>query len=143
MKKLICMILVVLLSVSLLTACDGVSTVSELRAQRQMAKRVERMLTELSVENTEAAKAMLLADIAEDRMPRLIKLQEYLAGRKIVDLEQSLWTLTTTSDGAYYQENADYKVQLKDGAAFFLSVRYIETEQNQGLDLVLFMPDKL
>ena len=142
MKKTNCLLLVVVLSLTILTACDFTTNVSNSFGQMQGQEKVDSMLSALSSGDASAAKALLHPDVSAENAQTLVQLQEYLNGRKVTDLKREGWSVSTSTvpfGGTIRQEKASFQAALDDGTVFHLSVCYVTEDQAQGFTAFQFV----
>ena len=141
MKKIICIVLVMVLTLSVMTACNFTTNVSNSAGQMQEMEKLESMLVALSSGDMVAAKALLYPDVASTQSDALEQLQEYLNGRKVTDLNQLNWNVSTSTGlgGKTRQESASFQATLDDGTVFYLSVCYVTENQAQGFSSFQFI----
>lgn len=141
MKKIVCVILVVVLSLSVLTACNFTTNASNGFGQMQEQEKVDSMLSALSSGDASAAKALLHPDVSAEKAQTLVQLQEYLNGRKVTELKRLSWNVSTSAGlgGTTRQEQATFQATLDDGTVIYLSVCYVTEDQSQGFTAFQFV----
>ncbi len=141
MKKIVCLLLVVILLLTILTACNFTTNFSNSAGQMQELEKVENMLAALSSGDALTSKELLHPDVSTERAAALVQLQEYLNGRKVTDLEQLSWNVSTSTGlgGKTRQESASFQVTLDDDTVFYLSVCYVTEAQAQGFSSFQFV----
>lgn len=141
MKKLVCVILAAALLLPVLTACNFTTNFSDSNGTLAEQEKVERMFAALASRDLEAAEALLHPDVAAEQADALEQLQEYLDGRKLADMTQLNWKVTSTASlgGKTRQESATYQVVLEDDTAFYLTVCYLTQEQAEGFSTFQFV----
>lgn len=134
MKRAICLVMVVVLSLTILTACNLTTNTSGGFAQMQAQEEVDSMLSALSSGDAAAAKALLHPDVSAEKAQTLAQLQEYLNGRKVTDLKQLNWKVSTSAGlgGTSRQEQGSLQATLDDGTVIYLSACYVTEDQAQG-----------
>lgn len=146
MKKIICLLLVVMITGSILAACNFNTNFSDSTGLSQMdAKpKVEEMLAALAAADTETAKSLMHpnAEIADGAFDQQI---QFLNGRKVETLEQISLTVnnTTGASGTSRRENGAFRLVLDDGAQIHLAVHYLSTPGAEGFEsfqIVLSVP---
>ena len=92
------------------------------------------MLSALSSGDAAAAKALLHPDVSAEKAQTLAQLQEYLNGRKVTNLKQMNWKVSTGAGlgGTSRQEQGSFQATLDDGTVIYLSACYVTEDQAQG-----------
>ncbi len=140
MKKWIYAITVTAILIALLSGCNFNTNYSGAPAAMPMEAdtMVEQMLTALTGADAEKAKALLHADIAEQSDAAIAQMTEYIAGREVTKLERTSLNIKTTTGtaGKVRQGDASFRVQLSDGAEFYLAVTYVSGTGGKGFTAV-------
>ncbi|MGM9668920.1 MAG: hypothetical protein ACI3VZ_04095 [Faecousia sp.] len=135
MKKLICFVLVPLVLLSCLTACNFTKNISgALTEEAESAPKVEEMMTALAENRASDAKSLMHPQVTENADAAIAQMCDYLAGREISSMEQrniNVHTSTGTS-GRTRQEQMTYQVTLNDGTVFYLNAVYFSDAAGSG-----------
>ncbi len=139
MKKIVCFSLVMLILLSCLTACNFTrSTSGDMAGDAESVSKVEEMMTALTENHTDSAKALMHPEVAEKSDVAITQMSTYLSGRKATAIEMKnidVKTSTGTS-GKIRQEQVSYQVTLTDGDVIYLNVVYLSN--NGGIGFVSF-----
>ena len=146
MKKIICLLLVMVITGSVLTACNFNTNFSDSTGQTQMdAKpKVEEMLLALAAADTQTAMSLMHPNVtlAEEAFDQQI---QFLNGRKAETIEQMSLNVknTTGASGTSRRENGTFRVVLEDGSQIHLAVHYLSASGTEGFEsfqIVLTVP---
>lgn len=135
MKKQICFILVLLVLLGSLTACNFTQKMSGALADKAEATpKVEKMIAALTDDDTADAKALLHPQVAETSDDAIAQMSAYLAGKKAsaIELRNININTSTGTSGKTRQEQIAYQVTLSDGSIIFLNVVYLSNNQGTG-----------
>lgn len=135
MKKIICSVLVLLILLGCLTACNFTQNMSgAIAGEAEATPKVEEMMAALADDNTSDAKVLLHPQVAETSDNAISQMSVYLAGRKAstVELKSININTSTGTAGKTRQEQVTYKVTLTDGAVIFLNAVYLSNNQGTG-----------
>ena len=135
MKKIICSVLVLLVLLGCLTACNFTQNISgAIAGEAEATPKAEEMMTALADDNTSDAKALLHPQVAETSDNAITQMSAYLAGRKASAMELKSININTSTgtSGKTRQEQVTYQVTLTDGAVIFLNAVYLSNNQGTG-----------
>ncbi len=135
MKKIICSVLVLLVLLGCLTACNFTQNMSgAIAGEAEATPKVEEMMAALADDNTSDAKALLHPQVAETSDNAITQMSAYLAGRTASAMELKSININTSTGtaGKTRQEQVTYQVTLTDGAVIFLNVVYLSNNQGTG-----------
>ena len=134
MKKIALFFLAVVLLFSVLTACSFTTNQSNSAGQMRELDKVNSMLSSLSTGDISSAKALLHPEVSAEKAESLVQMQEYLNGRKVIDVTQQNWNVSTSTGlgGTVRQEKASFQITLDDSTVCYLSVCYVTENQAQG-----------
>lgn len=135
MKKLICLILVLLVLLGCLTACNFTQNASgALAGNAESTAKVEEMLTALADNRISDAKALLHPQTSGKSDEAIAQMSAYLAGRKASSIEQRSINVnsSTGTSGKTRQEQVAYQVTLSDGVVIYLNVVYLSNNAGTG-----------
>lgn len=136
MKKWICLLSVMAVLVCLLSACnfntnffDGTGS-----TQAQSLNDVKEMLNALSQGDTEKAKSLMHPQVVAQSDAAIAQMTEYLAGRKLVQLEQTGLQVSTGtgSSGNIRQEKASFRADMEDGTSVYIAIGHISDKEGKG-----------
>lgn len=136
MKKTISILLVLLMSLAMLTACNFTSNYTPPPGAKQMEgmPAVEKMLEALTMGDVETSASLLHPNMT-DGETAIGQMVRYIAGRKITNLEQVGLNVHKSSGtaGDVTQEKGTFYVELEDGEQFYLSVYYLIDNNGSGI----------
>jgi len=135
MKKLICVFLALLVSLSCLSACSFTRNMSgSFAGEAEATPKVEEMMVALAEANADDAIALMHPQIGEAADNALAQISAYLSGRKVRAMEQTSISVNTSTgtSGKVRQERVAYQVKLTDGAVVYLNVVYLSNNQGEG-----------
>ena len=135
MKKLICVILVMLTLVCSLTACKFTQNMSgALAGNAESTPKAEEMMAALTQSRLADAKALLHPAAEENADTAITQMSDYLAGREVSTLKlQNINVKTTTgTSGKTTQEQAAYKVTLSDNSIVYINAVYLTNDDGAG-----------
>ena len=135
MKKLICFLLVVLMTGFALTACNFYTNQTDNTGFSQMEAlpKVKEMMTALADGDMQTSLALMRSDDknAEKSIDQMIR---YLDGRQAEEIKQVSLDVKNTTNGSVTtrQEDGTLRVILDDGEQIYLSVCYITASGTEG-----------
>lgn len=135
MKRRICFILVLVVLLGCLTACNFTQNMSGMVAgQAEATPKAEEMMAALAGENPSDAKALLHPQAAATSDDAIAQMRDYLAGRKVSAIELISINVNTSTGtaGKVRQERVGYRVTLTDGAVIYLNAVYLSDRQGAG-----------
>ena len=136
MKKTICFVCVILTMLGLLSACNFNTNMTDSTGKSKMEAlpQVEEMLQALAEEDGEKALGLMHPDAPNRSAQAIEQLCNYLAGRKVKNLEQKNLHKTKSSGtyGTKQQETATILVTMEDEEQFYLSVSYLTDAEKKG-----------
>ena len=135
MKKLICLVSVLLILLGCLTACNFTQRMSSsVGGAVSSTPKVEEMMAALSDNRTADAKALMHPQTAETADAAIAQMSDYMAGREIGSLEVKGININTSTgtSGKSTQEQVTYQVTLRDGAVIYLNVVYLTNGAGAG-----------
>lgn len=95
---------------------------------------VEDMMEALSESDLNDAQELMHPSVTDDSENGLAQMGDYLAGRKVAELEQQGVRVNTSTGtgGKTRQEQGTFLVTLEDGAAFYISVVHLSDDAGEG-----------
>ena len=135
MKKLFCVVLVMLMLAFCLSACSVNKNVSgALAGDSEAAAKVTEMMAALSENRTSDAAELMHPSKKENVDPAITQMYEYLAGRTANNIELININVqnSTGTEGKVRQEQTAYKVTLSDGAVIYSNVIYLSNNAGTG-----------
>ncbi len=135
MKKRICFVLVVLVMLSCLTACNFTqSTLNSLADKAEATPKVEAMMSALAENRISDAIGLIHPQKAENSEDTISQICSYLDGRKTSSIvpESINVNSSVSTSGKARQEELVYKVTLTDGAVVYLNVVYLSDNEGTG-----------
>ncbi len=135
MKKLVCLVLVMLALLSCLTACSFTQNLSgDLAGKAESTSKVEEMMAALAENRTSDAKALMHTQSAERSDAAIAQMSAYLDGREVSSMELKSINVNTSTgtSGKTRQEQVAYKVILTDGVVIYLNVVYLSNNAGTG-----------
>lgn len=136
MKRFLCLLAVIVAVSCLMTACNFTTNFSDGTGNTTMqsAPQVEEMMEALSSGDAEEARTLLHPDVAQNADGAIGQMADYLAGRRIAQMEQTAVTVNTSSGtgGSARQENGAFCVELEDGTVFYMSVVHLANNDGEG-----------
>lgn len=135
MKKLICLVSVLLILLSCLTACNFTQKMSgALAGEAECTPKVQEMMTALAENRTTDAKAMMHPQAAETSDAAIAQMRDYMTGREVSAMELKSININTSTgtSGKTRQEQAAYQVTLTDGAVIYLNAVYLSNNAGTG-----------
>ncbi len=134
MKKLICVVIMLLL-LSCLTACNLTKKLTgALADQAKATPKVEEMMKALTEDRLSDAKALMHPEVDEEAEQAIAQMNVYLSGREVISLEATSVTFNQSfgPSGDAERELALYKVTLTDGVVVAVDVVYLSDDQGTG-----------
>lgn len=135
MKKLVCLVLVMLALLSCLTACSFTQNLSgDLAGKAESTSKVEEMLAALAENRASDAKALMHIQSADRSDTAIAQMIAYLDGRKVSSLELKNINVNTSTgtSGKARQERVAYQVTLTDDVVIYLNVVYLSNNAGTG-----------
>jgi len=135
MKKLICLVSVLLILLGCLSACNFTQRMSSsVGGAASSTPKVEEMMAALSENRTADAKALTHPQAAETADAAIAQMSDYMAGREIGSLEVKNININTSTgtSGKSTLEQVAYQVTLRDGAVIYLNVVYLTNGAGAG-----------
>lgn len=136
MKKRVSVWVVVVAVCCLLTACNFTTNFNDSIGITQMEAfpQVEKMISALAEQDMDGALELVHPDRKADAQEVLKQVADFLAGRKVTEMEQTNLSVKNTSSnqGNTRQENGTLSVVLEDGERLYLSVCYVTQENVEG-----------
>lgn len=126
LKRLLCLLATVVAVCCLFTACN----LGESKAQ----PKVEEMMLALAEGDDAAAEALMHPDVDQNTKEQLEQIEEYLAGRKVSDMEQKNISINNSVGigGKALREEVTYQVMLDDNTEIYISASYLEDTAGSG-----------
>lgn len=135
MKKKICFVLVLLVLLSSLTACNFTQNISGAMADKaESTPKVEEMMTALAQNSASDAKNLMHPQVSERSDDAITQMSAYLDGREFssIELKSINVNVSTGTSGKSRQEQVTYQVTLTDGAVIYLNVVYLSDNGGTG-----------
>lgn len=135
MKKLICLVSVLLILLGCLSACNFTQRMSSsVGGAASSTPKVEEMMAALSENRTADAKALMHPQAAETADAAIAQMSDYMAGREIgsLDVKNININTSTGTSGKSTQEQVAYQVTFRDGAVIYLNVVYLTNGAGAG-----------
>lgn len=135
MKKLICLVSVLLILLGCLTACNFTQNMSgALAGEAESTPKVEEMMTALAENRTSDAKTLMHPQATEKSDTAIAQMSTYLAGRETSSMELKSINVnnSTGTSGKTRQEQVTYQVTLSDDSVIYLNVVYLSNNAGTG-----------
>ena len=135
MKKLFSVMLVLVVLLSCLTACNVTQNISgALADQAESTVKVEEMMMALAEDRISDAKLLMHPQAGKKTDATLAQMSDFLAGREVSSLELKNINVkaSTGTAGKIRQEEVAYQVTLTDGAVIYLNVGYLSDRDGAG-----------
>ena len=126
LKRALCLLATVVAVCCLFTACG--------LGESQAKPKVEEMMLSLAEGDEAAAEALMHPDVDQDAKEQLAQIKEYLAGRKVSDMEQKSISVNKSmgTGGKALREEVTYQVMLDDNTEIYVSASYLEDKSGSG-----------
>ncbi|MBQ6947378.1 MAG: hypothetical protein IJN42_04945 [Clostridia bacterium] len=135
MKKTISVLLILLISLSCLSACNFNQKMSgALAGKAEATQKVEQMMFALAENNLTSAAKLMHPQSAEKAGAGLVQMSGFLSGRKTTSIELKNINVNTSTgtSGKVRQEQVDYAATLEDGTVVYLSAYYRSDKKGVG-----------
>ena len=136
MKRLICVLAAAMSILCLLTACNLTTHVADSygMAVAESTSKVEKMMSALADDDLDTALSLMHPSVAETTADAVAQMRDYLAGRKVTELNQRSVNISTSAGtaGKSSREAATFQVVLEDGTKIYLSTAYYSDDLGEG-----------
>ena len=136
MKRFLSILLAVVFTAAMLTACNFTSNFTPPPGESQMEgmPAVKKMLEALTMGDMETAVSLLHPNVTNGEAA-VGQMTRYIAGRKVADLKQVGLNIhnSTGTAGKTTQEKGTFYVELEDGEQFYLTVYYLIYNNGAGI----------
>lgn len=134
MKKLLCLVLVLLAAVSCLTACTFTSNISGDAGKAEATPKVQEMISHLAHSRIQDAKALMHPQANKNLDREMTQMISYLGGRDAQSLDVTGVNIKTNSStvGKSRQEQLSCRVELSDHNVIYVSAVYLSNSVGEG-----------
>ncbi len=135
MKKIICLVFVILSILSCLTACSFLSNITnKIENNAESKPKIEEMMSLLAENRISDAKNLLHPEANEDANEALEQIASYINGRNAGSMKLTNINISssTGTSGKTRQEQVTYQVTLTDGEIVSLNTIYLSNKAGNG-----------
>ena len=136
MRRFICVLAAAMSILCLLTACNFTTHLADSygMAVAERTSKVEKMMSALADDDLDTALSLMHPGAAEATADAVAQMRDYLAGRKVTELNQRSVNVSTSAGtaGKSSRESATYQAVLDDGTEIYLSAAYYTDASGEG-----------
>ena len=135
MKKIICLVFVILSILSCLTACSFLSNITnKIENNAESKPKIEEMMSLLAENRISDAKNLLHPEANENANESLEQIASYINGRNAGSMKLTNINISssTGTSGKTRQEQVTYQVTLTDGEIVSLNTIYLSNKAGNG-----------